>query len=127
MNRTPIKLGPLALLLAVISICLTTLALLNYSTASADRRLAEKFAETVSTRYELETEGQELLASLSGAEPGPGWEKDAEGRFWTVLEQDGFRLRIGLEPDGDFWRVVNWTQEKEWDHDEHIANLWTGG
>lgn len=127
MNRTPIKLGPLALLLAVISICLTTLALLNYSTAGADRRLAEKFAETVSTRYALETEGQELLASLTGGEPGSSWEKDADGRFWTVLEQDGFRLRIGLEPDGDGWRVVNWTQEKEWDHDEHIANLWTGG
>ena len=42
MKHVPIKLGPLALLLAVISICLTTLALLNVSTAKADERLAEK-------------------------------------------------------------------------------------
>lgn len=127
MKRTPIKLGPLALLLAVISICLTTLALLNYSTAHADRRLAEKFAETVSTRYMLEKEGQELLASLTDVESLSEWERDSEGRCWTVLEQDGFRLRIGLDSNGSDWRIINWTQEKEWEHDEHIANLWTGG
>jgi hypothetical protein len=126
MKRVPIKLGPLALLLAVISICLTMLALLTCSTARADRRLAEKFAQTVSTRYALEAEGQELLSSLDAGALS-GWERDAEGRCWTVLERDGARLRIGIAPDGDDWRIVNWTQEKEWEHDEHITNLWTGG
>ena len=52
-NRTPIRLLPLALLLTVISICLTVLAILTFSTAGADLRLAEKYAETVRTRYEL--------------------------------------------------------------------------
>ncbi len=56
MKQVPIKLGPLALLLAVISICLTTLAILTFTTARADLRLAQKYAETVSTRYELERE-----------------------------------------------------------------------
>ena len=60
-NRTPIRLLPLALLLTVISICLTVLAILTFSTAGADLRLAEKYAETVRTRYELEIEGQEFL------------------------------------------------------------------
>lgn len=127
MKHTPIKLGPLALLLAVISICLTTLALLNFSTARADRRLAEKYAQTVSTRYALEARGQELLASLDGEESLSGWERDEEGRFRTELEQDGFRLRIALAPEDGGWRVVSWTQEKDWEIDEHIANLWTGG
>jgi hypothetical protein len=127
MKHTPIKLGPLALLLAVISICLTTLALLNFSTAQADRRLAEKYAETVSVRYALETEGQELLASLDPPASFSDWESDGEGRFWTTLEQDGFRLQIGLAPEGESWRIVAWTHEKEWELDTHIDNLWTGG
>ena len=55
MKQVPIKLGPLALLLTVISICLTTLAILSFTTASADLRLAEKYADTVQTRYELES------------------------------------------------------------------------
>lgn len=127
MKHTPIKLGPLALLLAVICICLTTLSLLNYSTAKADDRLAEKFAETVSLRYELEREGQELLSAVAANGPDESWEKAEDGTLWRVLEKDGAMLRIGLSGDASGgYTVVNWTQEKEWEPDTHIANLWTG-
>lgn len=127
MKHTPIKLGPLALLLAVICICLTTLSLLNYSTARADDRLAEKFAETVALRYELESEGQELLAAVAAAGPDGSWERAEDGTLWRVLEKDGARLRIGLAPSGaDGYTVINWTQEKDWELDTHIANLWDG-
>ena len=47
MNKAPIRLGPMALLLTVISICLTILAILTFTTARADLRLAQKYAETV--------------------------------------------------------------------------------
>ena len=58
MNQVPVKLGPLALLLTVISICLTTLAILTFSTARADWRLADRYAQTVTARYDLMNEGQ---------------------------------------------------------------------
>ena len=126
MKHVPIKLGPLALLLAVISICLTTLALLNVSTAKADERLAEKFAETVQTRYALETEGQELLERLYAGEED-GWERRGDGTLWRSVEKDGVTLQIGLRGEGaDGYTVVNWTQEKEWEQDPHIADLWDG-
>ena len=126
MKHVPIKLGPLALLLAVISICLTTLALLNVSTAKADERLAEKFAETVKTRYALETEGQELLERLYAGEKD-GWEMREDGTLWRAVERSGVTLQIGLRDDGpDGYTVVNWTQEKEWEQDPHIADLWDG-
>ena len=69
MNRAPIKLGPLALLLTVISICLTTLAILTFTTARADLSLAEKYAQTVETRYALERQGQEFLREVSETDP----------------------------------------------------------
>ena len=59
--QQPIKLGPLALLLTVITICLTTLAILTLTTARADLRLAEKYADTVAARYELERMGQAII------------------------------------------------------------------
>ena len=46
MKKTPIRLGPLMILLLVISIALTTLALLTVTTSRADRALAERFAAT---------------------------------------------------------------------------------
>ncbi len=121
MKQTPIKLGPLALLLAVISICLTTLAILTFTTARADLRLAEKYADTVTTRYALEAEGQAFLAEVSrDGFPGPA---DEDGVFRAALERDGTTLRIGLTADG---KIVSWRQDKEWTQETVIGDLWAG-
>lgn len=123
MKQVPIKLGPLALLLTVISICLTTLAILTFSTARADVRLAEKYAETVQTRYALEAEGQTLLA---GQDIPAELEPDAGGVYRLELRKDGALLHIGLAQEGDSLRVVLWRHEREWTEDTGIGNLWAG-
>ena len=46
MKELPIRLTPLALILTVISICMTVLAILTCATARADIHLAETYAET---------------------------------------------------------------------------------
>ena len=101
MKQVPIKLGPLALLLAVVSICLTTLAILTFATARADLRLAEKYADTVSTRYALERQGQEFLRELSETDRADwdlmGWEPDADGICRESFEQDGTVLEVYLD------------------------------
>ena len=117
MKQIPIKLGPLALLLTVISICVTTLAILTFTTARADLSLAEKYAQTVETRYALERQGQEFLRDLSETDPADyglmDWERDAAGVYWTEFEQDGTSLRIGFRPDRETgYRVLSWRQEK---------------
>ena len=73
MNHAPVKLGPLALLLTVISICLTILSILTYTTAGADDRLAQRYSQTTTERYELEIAGQEALAEFPA-----GFEANAE-------------------------------------------------
>ena len=126
MKQVPIKLGPLALLLTVISICLTVLSILNLTTARADLRLAEKYAETVSTRYALEVEGQELLRELQDSDPALlDMTRDAAGRWHADLERDGAHLRIAVKKAGDGWQVVEWRQEKEWQEDTSL-NVWGG-
>ena len=132
MKQIPIKLGPLALLLTVISICVTTLAILTFTTARADLRLAEKYAQTVETRYALERQGQEFLRDLSETDPADyglmDWEHDAAGVYWTEFEQDGTSLRIGFRPDRETgYRVLSWRQEKGWAEDDSIGDLWDGG
>ncbi len=67
MKHIPIKLGPLALLLTVISICMTVLGLLTFATARGDLSLAEKHGDTVRLRYELEAEGQAFLGEACRA------------------------------------------------------------
>lgn len=110
MEQTPIRLGPLALLLTVISICLTVLAILTFSTARADLALAERYAQTVQTRYDLESQGQIFLASAK-----PGQEQ--------TFTEDGMRLTVALDERGN---VSRWTLEKEWDQSDTIGGLWPG-
>ncbi len=126
MKQTPIRLGPLALLLAVISICLTILAILTFTTARADLRLAEKYAETVETRWALEGQGQEYLDRLNaGTETVPGTDED--GTIRHDLELNGVVLHIGLAPDGaGGYRVTSWRLEKTWEQNDTIDNLWSG-
>ena len=140
MNHTPVRLGPLILLLSVICICLTMLSLLSFSAAAADRRLAEKYADTVRVRYELEAEGQELVAGfqeklfLSGAVSYSvtaeammlPWKRQLDNRYAVVLEKEGCRLRIEVVPSLDESRIVSWIIEKEWAPDTSIDNLWGG-
>lgn len=132
MKQTPIKLGPLALLLTVISIYLTTLAILTFTTARADLRLAEKYAQTVETRYALERQGQEFLRELSETDPADyglmDWQRDAAGIYRIAFEQDGATLKIGFRPDREGgYSVVSWRQEKGWEEDDSLGTLWDGG
>lgn len=113
MKQNPVKLGPLALLLTVISICLTTLAILTFATARADRRLAEKYAATVSLRYELDREDQSWLRDALG--------EDLGGTFETVLEKDGSTLTVRVE-DG---AVSVWRHQRAWTEDLDL-DVWPG-
>ena len=128
MKQVPIKLGPLALLLTVISICLTVLAILTFSTARADLRLAEKYADTVYERYALEAQGQSFLAELAGNEGLLSeLEQDESGVYRGTFAQGGAKLSLGLQADGrGGWEIVDWRQTREWEEDTSLGNLWAG-
>ena len=127
MKDIPIKLGPLALLLTVVRICLSILAILTVTTARADLRLAEKFAATVEQRYALEAEGQSFLRDLN--ERGLGQERlspGEDGLYRLTLERDGAVVRLELARRDGAWECVSWVQEKEWVQDPLIEGLWLG-
>ena len=109
MKHIPIRLGPLALLLTVISICMSTLSMLSYANAEADLRLAQRYAETTRIRYELEKEGQQWLLSHGSGE--------------TVLEKEGYKLTIRLDASG---QPLLWKIEREWEENTEIPDLWEG-
>ena len=132
MKNIPIRLGPLALLLTVISICMTTLGILTFATASADYRLAERYADTVEARYRLEVQGQiflreaeECVSSGNRLESLDGTETDAEGVTRKQVALENFILTIEIIPDGNRGiRVLGWRIEKEWEPDESMGELW---
>lgn len=119
MDQVPVKLGPLALLLAVISICVTTLSVLVYTTSRADAALAEKYADTVAVRYALEEEGQRYLLDIAQGTAGFDVQEAA-------FEKEGMLLHVAVESGPDGPRVISWRFEKEWTEDTDIGTLWDG-
>jgi len=133
MNQAPIRLGPLALLLTVISICLTTLAILTFSTSQADRRLAQKYADTVTARYELMNRGEDFRKEAQDAQKKghklsslPDTTTDEDGVTWYEAEENGMKLTVGIVPGEKSPEVVSCRVTKEWTEDLDLGNLWPG-
>ena len=118
MKNTPIRLGLLALLLTIISICMAVLAMLSVSSSHADLRLSQRFAQSVRTRYELEEEGQLFLKQMN--------ESPKDGIINKEIEKDGFLLSIELELQDDEYIIRNWKIKKTWEESTKIDNLWKG-
>ncbi len=130
MKQVPIKLGPLALLLAVISICLTTLAILTFTTAQADQRLSDRFADTVSARYQLDAKGQEFLSELSakvreqGAAAAEGFASE-DGEYVHEITQDVDTLTIHFDISDGTVEVLQYRFTRDWEEDPGL-NFWDG-
>ena len=129
MNEHPIRLTPLALLLAVISICMTVLGILTYMTARADMNLAETYAQTIRSRYELEKAGETRVHELfSSPAAVSSLDTDEDGIHREELDNDaGLVLRIGIRPaEDDTPVIVEWRFERGWTEDTSIGSLWDG-
>lgn len=132
MEKIPIKLGPLALLSTIISICLTTLAILTFTTASADSRMADRYAASVSSRYEVEMQGQKFLQSVDRAVSSGRSVKSIKGvkasknTFTRAFTDGGYRLTVGVRTSGRRYEVVKWNIEKIWSTQDKIKGLWKG-
>lgn len=128
MKQIHVRLGPLALLLTVIVICMTVLGLLAVTTARGDMSMAQRYAESVEARYNLEAQGQAFLWHTAQDPDSLKWlEADEEGTRWKVISEDGLSLRIGLARDGSRFRIVSWQLIRDdWEPHEDMGELWSG-
>ncbi len=134
MGHGGMKLGPLALLLAVVCICVETLAILAIATASANLRIAGRYADMVKIRYALEEEGQMFLQEArETVRTGkalallPGTETDDAGVTRKEIWKNDYRLTAGVQigRDGQL-DVVCWRIGRVWKAETNKENLWNG-
>ena len=121
MKQTPIKLGPLALLLTVVCICLVTLSILNFTTSRADDSMSRRYADTVTVRQQLTAEGERFLYEADQQLAQGGTLTTTEQTF----EQDGYTLTVRLTQTGDTYEIAQWRLEKQWE-EKNEMDLWPG-
>ncbi|MBR5641886.1 MAG: hypothetical protein IKW92_07125 [Firmicutes bacterium] len=128
MKHVPIKLGPLALLLAVIAICLTILAFLSVTTGQADLRLAQRYADTVTERYALEAEGQQFFADVCEGRAPEAGRAEISGTLGSAAQETGqLRLDYTLKRNAKgTYDIAAWKFIRDWEEDTELDNIWTG-
>lgn len=131
-----IRLGPIAVFLAVVAVVLTTLAILTTATSNADRLMAERFARVTQIRYELEDEGNQYLMEVDEqakkgrvAVASVDEELTDEGMLRKTIEKDGYVLEIEItKPDSaGNYDISKWKITKEWNAENPFGNIWQGG
>lgn len=133
MRRKPMRLGVLAVLLLVISVCLATLAVLTISTSQADLRLAERYADTTRQQYQREQAGQTFLREAEQAlEAGVPLDTldgvtESEGVYEKTISLGNAALHVGIRPEetGGL-TVVRWETDAQWVPREPARRLWDG-
>lgn len=129
-----IRLGPIAVFLAVVAVVLSTLVMLTAATSNADKVLAERFASVTKLRYEIEAEGNKFIRDYdeqvkAGAPDAAslGAEK-TDGGYSRTIEKEGYSLNVEVsEPDASgAYEVTKWKLSKNWNADDPFGELWKG-
>ena len=107
-----IKLGPLAIFLAIIAIILAMLAMLSYATGTADLRLAERYAEVTQIKYDLEMRGNEFLKKTE--DEAMAYPSDKEVIHSHTEENGDYTLSIDYSVLDGRVHVIRWRIGKEW-------------
>ena len=131
-----IRLGPIAVFLAVVAVVLTTLAILTTATSNADRLMAERFARVTQIRYELEDEGNQYLMKVDEqakkgrvAVASVDEELTDDGVLRKTIKKDGYVSEIEItKPDSaGSYDISKWKITKEWNAENPFGNIWQGG
>ena len=128
MKHVPIKLGLLALLLAVVAICLTILSILSFTTGQADLRLAQRYADTVKERYALEAEGQQFFADVCEGRAPQSGQAEISGSLGSLVQETGqLHLDYTLKKNAKgTYDITAWRFIRDWEEDTQLDNIWTG-
>ena len=134
MSEKRVRLGSISILFVVIVLCVAVMAVLTVSTVRADQAMTQRYAQQVSERYALQSEGQCWLSEVDAALQRTGGAlTQADLPAETTLEDNQVSvtlttenrvLYVQLELDGTGgYQITAWTDTARWEEDEQLELL----
>ena len=101
MSRNRFRIGSIAVLFAVVVLCVAIFGVLTVSSAVSDRRAAERYGEHVEVLYACENAGQDWLSEADAYLKGRGRSagkhgRDRNRRSKTEITRGNMQLEICL-------------------------------
>lgn len=126
MIETGVKPITTSLLLSIVIVCILILSVLTVSTAAADKRLAEKYAQSVQSQYALEARAQEWLAEFdTKLKSGEISELKAEKVIGSEDERH-ISIELDVNPQKREYRIVRWKLSAPEISGRGMSGLYTG-
>lgn len=109
--------GPSIIMIFVV-LCLTTLGALSLMTATADWKLSQKTADSVSNYYAADNEAEEILAAADASLKAG---RQLETSFFTIPISDRQNLIMELKSEGIHYAVLvrKIVPATQWDYDQY--------
>jgi hypothetical protein len=132
-----VRLGTVSVLFTVVVLCISVLAVLSVATVRADKAMAERYAQQMTERSELENQGQQWLKAVDSAlqEKGTALSQTdlPEGtqldgtQVQTVCTSESRILTITLELNFDgtmpSYSITAWDNSAQWEEDTQVEVL----
>lgn len=120
--------GGSSLLVIFAVLCLTVFALLGFSTAQADRRLADASIQAVKGYYKADLEAERILAQLRSGETVAGVSADGDVYRYTCPISDTQMLLVEAKvSSAEEWKILRWQSVSTVQYDaEQYLTVWTG-
>ena len=110
--------GSIAVLFAVVVLCVAIFGVLTVSSAVSDRRAAERYGEHVEVLYACENAGQDWLSEedeyLKGAGDLP------ENAEETEITRGNMQLEICLNKINGSYEIAKWCCTARWQPDDSL-------
>lgn len=124
------RLGPIAIFLVIVTMVITTLAVLTVATSNADITMAKRFADVTRIRYGLEAQAEEFLSNVEST-GGVGTMDGVtvtDGGYEYTAENEGYRLEVAVTgPDAaGGYEVTRWKLTKIWNASDPMNSIWLG-
>ena len=116
--------GSIAVLFAVVVLCVAIFGVLTVSSAVSDRRAAERYGEHVEVLYACENAGQDWLseadAYLKGAGDLPENTEETETTLKTEIKRGNMQLEICLNKINGSYEIAKWRCTSRWQPDDSL-------
>lgn len=125
MENRRFHVGSMAVLFAIVLLCVAVFAALSVTTALADEKTAQRYGQHVQQQYDCENAGQQWLAKARafqmGLGPMPeGSVQQENGDITTCIRSSTMELNIRLNAAG---QIERWSCAAVWQPEEHWQ-LW---
>ena len=119
MGKKRFRIGSVAVLFAVVVLCVAIFGVLTVATAVADRRTAQQYGDHMAALYACENAGQQWLsqadAYLSGQGQLPPDTQEADGTLRTTITRENMSLEICLDVADGEYEIRTWSCRAAWE------------